>query len=823
MPTNGLTSQQARERLARDGENTLPGQAPRGLVQIGADVVREPMFLLLMAAGGVYLSMGEPREALALLGFIAVIIVVTVLQAARTERALDALRELSAPPATVLRDGQWLRVPSRSLVVGDVIELAEGMRVPADACLTDAHECALDESLLTGESVPVAKAAGDEVMAGTLMVGGQAHATVRATGRHTALGGIGASLGTLEAAASPLTRQLGRMTRTLAVAGGALSTLLALLVWLGGETWQQAVLAGITLAMGVLPQEFPVILTVFLALGARRLATHGVLVRRLPTLSTLGQVDVLCVDKTGTLTENRMQLARLWAGGETFDTAGDAPLPESFHRVLEYAVLASEQTPLDPMERAFHRYANAQLAGSEHLHPGWQLNWEYALSPELPAMSHGWQDGGAGREIAAKGAPEAVAELCHLDAAHRQRVAQAARAMAADGLRVLGVARARWTDDTPPAIQHDFDFEWLGLAGLADRLKAGVPAAVAECARAGVRVVMISGDHPGTARAIAREAGIAGAEVITGSQFGTLDEAGRARVLARCSVFARVSPLAKLAIVRALQGAGHVVAMTGDGVNDAPALKAADVGLAMGARGTDVAREAAAMTLSDDSFTAIVEALAQARRMNANLAAALLYTFAVHVPIVVLSLAAVLFGLPPLLTPLCIAVLEILIDPACSVAFEADQGRADPLDAPPARHALPGGADIVAALAAGLAVALIAGGVYALALAQLAAPAARATAFATLLIASVLLIGALREQGLAALPKAARWVMVCGAVAPLPLLGFAPLSGAFGFAWPPPSMLLIALSGALASLPLARAARALVLFATGHRASASPK
>jgi Ca2+-transporting ATPase len=510
---------------------------------------------------------------------------------------------------------------------------------------------------------------------------------VTATGAATSLGGIGKSLQDISAESSPLRDEVALLTRRLALIAIGLCLALAALYWTLRGGWMDALLAGITLAMGILPQEFPVIMIVFLALGARRIASQRVLTRRLNAIETLGETTVLCVDKTGTLTQNRMTVAALSVNGQLLETENleRNALPEDYHELLEYAVLASEIDPHDPMELAFHGFAREYLANTEHLHPDWSLAREYELSPELLAMSHLWRnDSGKHDVVATKGAPEAIADLCHLPAEARQRLNQEAELMAERGLRVLGVAKAKYgVGKSWPDIQHDFDFEFVGLVGLADPLRPEVAAAVAECHRAGIRIVMITGDHPRTARAIASSAGIDARELMTGEELAGMDAATLARRIAGVNVFARVTPQQKLAIVEALKANGEVVAMTGDGVNDAPALKAAHIGIAMGKRGTDVAREAASLVLLEDDFAAIVAAIRLGRRIFANLRQAVVYTLAVHIPIIGLSILPLLLGLPLILAPIHIAFLELIIDPACSIVFEAEEGSPRLMEQPP--------------------------------------------------------------------------------------------------------------------------------------------
>jgi Ca2+-transporting ATPase len=796
----GLSQEVAAARLASEGPNELGADQRRTLWAIAAEVAREPMFLLLLGAGTIYLATGDAREAMILLGFVVIIMVVTILQERRTETALDALRDLSSPRALVIRDGVQIRIAGREVVRDDLLILAEGDRVPADGLVLQAHELAVDESMLTGESEALAKFPdGSKVFAGTLVVRGQGVMRVTAIGSRTELGRIGKSLQVIAIESSPLRNEIGLLTRRLALIGIGLCLALAALYWLLRGGLLDGLLAGITLAMGILPQEFPVIMIVFLAMGARRIAGQRVLTRRLNAIETLGETTVLCVDKTGTLTQNRMAVAALSVDGNILETGQLAPdtLPESYHELIEYAVLASETDPHDPMELAFHRFAREYLADTEHLHPDWLLAQEYELSPALLAMSHLWRVASDKQDVVAtKGAPEAIADLCHLPEDARRRLGQQAEAMANRGLRVLGVAKARHSGKEGwPEIQHDFDFEFVGLVGLADPLRDEVPGAVAECHRAGIRVVMITGDHPHTARAIASSAGIDGSEVLTGPELGAMDPKSMSARIASVNVFARVTPQQKLAIVEALKANGEVVAMTGDGVNDAPALKAAHIGIAMGKRGTDVAREAASLVLLEDDFSAIVSAIRLGRRIFANLRQAMVYTLAVHIPIIGLSVLPLLFGLPLILAPIHIAFLELVIDPSCSIVFEAEPGSRHLMEQPPrspGEHLI-ASRHLVRSLLQGGLITLVAAGFYFWVLAGGAqADLARTLAFIVLVTANAALILTLRSpqagwRDLLAGMSSAGFIVLTGTLLSLVLITNIPAI-AEAFAFSPPSI-----------------------------------
>ncbi len=804
-PFVGLSDVEVSSKLQQYGHNELPTQKHRKLFTIAIEVLKEPMFLMLVAAGLLYLLMGEPTDAMMLLFFVFVIMTITIVQEQRTERALDALRDLSSPRALVIRNGKHLRIPGREVVPGDIMVLAEGDRVPADAILRQSLNLTIDESLLTGESVPVRKAAtkdaicndkpgGDDlatVFSGTLVTAGQGLAEVTATGVSTELGKIGKSLESVKAEPTPLQGETNRLVRTFAIAG-LLACVVVVVVYAvtrggTGEDWNQGLLAGIAMAMAILPEEFPVVLTVFLALGAWRISRNQVLTRRMPAVETLGAATVLCVDKTGTLTQNVMTLrflvtnedhqldlttlvnpgtgasneahvgvdaapsgvaasgsgaddwavARAAAGintGATADADDNADaetpsLPEKFHGLLEFPVLASKSDPFDPMERAIHRAGNTLLKNTEHLHPQWNLLKEYPLSPQLLAVSNVWHTEDTASTglaiVASKGAPEAIADLCHMHPAQRDALAARVSGLAAEGIRVLGVAWGTVQADRLPLDHHDLELHFLGLLGLEDPLRPEVPDAVEECRTAGIRVVMITGDFPATATSVARQAGIlrtdkmgapatqgatsgrhndaptqvlsegpppltaahhstSSTSVITGPELDHMSDDELAKRIGNVRVFARVVPEQKLRIVKALKAEGEVVAMTGDGVNDAPALKAAHIGIAMGGRGTDVAREAASLVLLDDDFASIVAAVRMGRRIFDNIRKAITFILAVHVPIAGLSIIPVFFGSwPLLLLPVHIVFLELIIDPSCSLIFEAEKAEKGLMSRPP--------------------------------------------------------------------------------------------------------------------------------------------
>jgi Ca2+-transporting ATPase len=691
--TVGLTQAEATARLTTEGPNELPKARRRSPLRIIFDVLREPMLALLLAGGVVYLLLGSREEALILLAFACLSVGITVVQEARTERVLEALRDLTSPRALVIRDGQRQRIAGRDVARGDVIVLTEGDRVPADALLIEALDLSADEALLTGEAVPVRKRAGaatearpggeDQpvVYSGSLIVRGTGLACVIATGQTSEIGRIGTSLGQMEIETPHLQRQMRNLVIVFATVGLSVSVAVVVLYGFLRGGWLDGVLAGIAVGMSMLPEEFPMVLAVFMAMGAWRISKVRVLTRRASAIETLGAASVLCTDKTGTLTENRMTIAELRLPDGTAAKASTA-LPDAFRELAAAGVMASAPEPFDPMEKAFHALAKADLRDGE-TSPGAarHLVRSYPHSPALLAMSQAWKAGN-GWQIAAKGAPEAMALLCRLDDATRALMTAQVDQMANAGLRVLAVAEAA-QQGTLPEDPRDFRFQFLGLVGLADPLRLSVPDAVAQCRSAGIRVIMITGDYPATAQAIAAKAGLQGDRVISGPELITLSDAELAIAVKDVTIFARIMPEQKLSIVAALKATGAVVAMTGDGVNDAPSLKAAHIGIAMGGRGTDVAREAASIVLLDDDFGSIVTTVRLGRRIYDNLRKAMSFILAVHVPIAGLALMPLLFGMPILFGPVHIAFLEMVIDPVCSLVFEAESEEDGIMSRPP--------------------------------------------------------------------------------------------------------------------------------------------
>ncbi len=819
----GLSAAEVLQRREGDGWNELPAARRRGFLANVLALLREPMTLLLLVCGGIYMAVGDRREGFMLLGFVVFIMALTLFQERKTERALEALRDLASPRALVIRDGQRARIAGRELVRDDLVVLAEGDRVPADVTIVQASHLAADESLVTGESVPVRKSVWDGMLAvvrpggedlpfvyaGTLVTSGAGIARVHATGAKTEIGRIGTAMNVRDVQETPLQAEVKRLVVKLAWIGGALSAVAAIGYGIARHDALAGLLAGLTLAMAILPNEFPVVVTMFLALGAWRLSRRKVLARRIPAIESLGALTVLCVDKTGTLTENVMTVTRIVANGEPFDVSQRAgstsalspsgssglarttDVPEAIHETIEYGILASRKDPFDPMERAFKELGEARLAGTEHLHEGRELAREYPLTRDRLAVVQVWRVPDRARlVVAAKGAPEALAVLCRMSPDQRAELEDRVRALGSEGLRVLAVARSEIEATAIPEDPASLGLTFVGLVGLVDPVRESVPAAVAECRSAGIRVVMITGDYPATAAAVARQAGVDSQRVVTGSELAAMDDSELRRRVQDTSVFARMLPEQKLRLVEALVATGAIVGMTGDGVNDAPALKAAHIGIAMGSRGTDVAREAAAVVLLDDDFAELVHGVRLGRRIVDNLKKALAYILAVHLPIVGLTLFPIAMRWPLVLMPIHIAFLHLVIDPTCSVVFEAQPEEADVMQRPPRDPRAPmfGRRVIGLSLAQGAAVlaAVLTVYVVALRLGQEEAEV-RALTFATLILSNIALVLTNRSWSRvvasSSLKDVTFWSVTGGALAFLALVIYiSPLARLFRFA-----------------------------------------
>lgn len=797
----GLSHAEAAQRLNSEGPNQLPKPNRRNFVRIFMDVLREPMFALLLGGGVIYWLLGDTTEALLLLVFASISVGITLVQESRSERMLESLRDLASPRALVIRSGERVHIAGTEVVRGDLIVVNEGDRVAADSCLLSAHDLLVDESLLTGESVAVAKVAQDQngeakeaaenqrIYAGTLVVRGTGIAEVSAIGLNTEMGHIGTALRSIDTEQAHLQQQLRWLVRDFALFGALAALLVVVLYGLLRGSWLEAILSGIAIGMSLLPEEFPLVMAVFMAMGAWRISQARVLTRRAASIETLGATTVLCTDKTGTLTQNRMTLMALVGEAHNWYAVAQLPIDEASKTLLDAALLACPLVPSDPMDVAVHRLTQS-YAEMTRLQDATLLR-VYGLRPDLFATTNILQHPGADSAHAySKGALEAIAQLCHLSAEQLAPLTEQANELACEGMRVLAVAKTTLPAGDLPESPRALQFHYLGLLAFADPLRDNVPAAVAECQSAGIRVVMITGDYATTASAIALQAGLPASDVLVGDELEKLSDIELAERVKTTSIFARIRPQQKLRLVQCLKANGEIVAMTGDGVNDAPAIKAAHIGIAMGGRGTDVAREASSIVLLDDDFGSIVKTIRLGRRIYDNLRKAIEFIVAVHIPIAGLAILPLLMGLPMMLTPIHIAFLEMVIDPACSVVFEAEQEEEDVMKRPPLDPKMPllvgeriGWAIIQGLVTLGLLTALLFGG----AALKLPEDDLRALVFSALVLFNMglILINRSFRASLASAflrPNRSLWILLSGVSLTLAIaVGWPPAQQLFSF------------------------------------------
>lgn len=756
MAATGLTSQEARDRLATSGMNSLPSESRQNFLSISFSVIREPMLILLILAGAISFVIADLADAVLLGITVLIVLGISIYQRQRTEKAIHALRNLTAPLALVTRDGKRMRISSVEVVPGDLLLLQEGDRVPADAILNSDSSLEFDESLLTGESIPITKSKGESIFTGSLIVRGTGAAEVVRTGSMTELGKIGRSLQEIPYQRTHLQGSIDRLVKGVGVL--ALIAVITIVVAYGltRGRWLEGALAAIAAAMALIPEEFPVILTLFMALGAWRMAKVRVIARKPAAIEALGSITVLCVDKTGTLTKNEMEIDEFQNDGTHF-VVGSGNLPSEFMELARIGALATPVHPFDAMDNAFRTTARMTAIG-----PSLASIREFPLTKNRLAYIHIWREG---EEIfaAAKGAPEHIGELCGLGDKELENLTEKVHQAADRGYRIIAVAKGEALPtvartvilgDLSAEVEiEDFSFDFLGLALLHDPIRGGVPDAVKECASAGIRTIMITGDHPTTALAIAREISLANhGRCIVGNDLLTMSDVELSKALKECSVFARVSPEEKLLLVKEFQRLGEVVAMTGDGVNDAPALRAADIGIAMGGRGTDVAREAAHLVITDDDFTSIVAGIKRGRAIFANIQKAMSYVIAIHIPIFGMALVPVLVAdWPIVLLPALVAFHEVIIDPACSIVFEVEEPDPKIMEnrPKPRTSGIFQKSDIALALLQGLGVFLSVFAVFLYSRHQgLSEEVTRSLAFGSLLVANVFLILANRSRTL---------------------------------------------------------------------------
>jgi Ca2+-transporting ATPase len=784
----GLTTAEARERLAKHGPNRLVTRDRAAWLKDLASLVLDPMAIMLVAASGIYFALGEARDAAVMLVALGPVIGVDLFLEARSRSALKKLARSVAPRARVIRDGQETMIDTSDLVPGDLLALAEGDFIHADGIVRTAANLAIDESSLTGESEPqlkrtmpsgaAEKPAEAMFYAGSTVLAGHGHGEIVATGRATRFGEIARLVAAADATKTPLQRRVGRLVKKLAVVAALVAVAVIALGLFRGLTWGQALLGGISIAMSAAPEEFPLVFTLFLSVGAWRLTKHGVLVRRLASVETLGSTTVICTDKTGTLTKGQFVLDQVVAFGGVTE-----------REVLEASVLASEVPPSDPMEKAISAYAAVHGVESHRLTRNWRLVRDHDFDPIGKHMSHVWcrADDASKAWIVAKGALEGILEHSKVSGTERPTIEQAHTRLASEGIRVLAVA-GRLASSQPTGTRQDDerDLTPLGLLGFRDPMRPEVPAAVQECQAAGVRIKVVTGDHALTAHAVAESAGIHHRDdaIVTGEQLAAATDDVRRRLIVDASILARITPAQKHMIVEVLRSEGEIVAMTGDGINDASALRRADIGVSMGQRGTDVARAAADLVLLDDNFASIVAAIREGRKIFLDIQRAFLYLLAFHIPIVGLALLPPIVGLPLLLVPVHLVWLELIVHPVSALLFQGDPPPADLMERPPRASRAPL-LPRTSVLRSTLSGALLTVAVFTAYVWQLphGAEQARGTALATLILGYQILVLVERAASAhgpgALLPRSVRFWVVWGASGvSLPFLMYIPATSA---------------------------------------------
>ena len=681
----GLNSEEVEKLQRKYGMNELIIQEKPNMLKKFLGVFKEPMFLLLLIAATVYFLLGAPKDGAIMLVFVGFVASITFIQEWKTEKTMNALKDLTSPKVNTLWDGNNILIKSTELVPGDVVFLSEGERIPADCIVLEPSNFSVDESILTGESEYVMKVSTtqsekstdywkkDILYAGTLCVFGKCTAIVKFTGINTEYGKIGKAISEAKDEPTPLQKKVSILVKNIAIAGVILCISVMVASYFYSFDILNSILSGISLAMAIIPEEFPVVLTVFLSMGAYRLAKNNTLMRKISAVETLGSATVLCVDKTGTITQNKMKVKSIYSDGRIFNNE-DLKNQE----LSDLMVLSCEKDPYDPMEKAILEAAN--LSQLETLYK-YDLSKKIAFDSKTKRMANIYIKDNK-YYVAVKGSAETVLGLCNLDKETMDEINIEIDKMASNGLRVLALAHC-----TSEKVYEDlecYELTFKALVGLQDPPKEGVEEAIKLCKKAGIRVVMITGDYSKTAMAIGEEIGLKFTDkVIVGNEIDSLSENELCEVVKSCDVFSRVIPEQKMKIVKALKKNGEIVAMTGDGVNDAPALKSADIGIAMGQRGTEVAKEAAHMILMDDNFTTIVKSVKDGRRVYDNIRKAMVYILIIHIPIAAMAMFAPLFNLPPLLLPMHIMLLELIIDPTCSIVFEGEPAEANIMENPP--------------------------------------------------------------------------------------------------------------------------------------------
>lgn len=679
MPANnfdiqGLTDEQVIAARNEHGLNKLNYKKDDTILDTVKRIIKDPMLIMLLVASSIYFISGKTGDGIFLAAAIVFQTSISLYQYSRSRNALAKLSDLSQPHSKVIRQGQELAIKSEEVVIGDSLIIEEGSSISADGIIVHSNDFAVNESILTGESMSVLKDKTKEdnmVFSGTTAVSGLAIATVTAIGNETRLGKIGTSLANIEEEKTPLEKQIANFVKKMAIAG----LLVFVIVWginfWHSRDWLISLLQSLTLAMSILPEEIPVAFTTFMALGAWRLMKMGIVVKQMKTVETLGSATVICTDKTGTITENKMSLAKLFTieGKKITAPAKDSTANEK--ELIRLAMWASEPVPFDPMEEALHQAYKESAATDER--PAYKLIHEYPLDGKPPMMTHIFENAEGNRIVAAKGAPEAMLQVSSLSDSEKEAFMVATESMASEGYRLLAVGIANFEGSSFPATQQEFKFDLKGVVAFYDPPKKNIEEVLEHFYKAGISVKIITGDNAATTEAIAKQVGFKGADkAITGDELMKMEEEELANCVMDTNIFTRMYPEAKLKIINALKQKNQIVAMTGDGVNDGPALKAAHIGIAMGKKGTEIAKQAASLILLEDDLSKMVDAIAMGRKIYTNLKKAIQYIISIHIPIILTVFIPLALGwiYPNIFSPVHIIFLEIIMGPTCSIIYE---------------------------------------------------------------------------------------------------------------------------------------------------------
>jgi P-type Ca2+ transporter type 2C len=684
---SGLDEEAVLASRMANGSNTLPNSREPSILKQFLELALEPMFLLLLATSGIYFFMGQPADAIFMIAAMLMVSAISFYQNNKSKNAIKALRNLTAPGCKVIRDHNLQEIKTADLVVNDIMLVEEGVLVPADGVILQSWDFLVNESILTGESLGVSKStAGNNntVFQGCTVAAGSAICKVTAVGAATALGKIGKSIEDITEEPSPLQIHVDRFVKYMVWVGGVIFLLVWIVQYSQGIGLTNSLLKALTLAMSLIPEEIPVTFSTFMALGAWRLLKKGIIVKQTKTVETLGSATIICTDKTGTITENRMDLAALYLPGQEPELYPLKTVNPGYKKLLSYAVWASEPNPFDPMEQALHKaYSNAIFPDER---PKWTLCQEYPLSGRPPMMTHIFTDPDNHRLIAAKGAPEAIFAVCNLSGPEKEGAEKAMQQLASKGFRVLGVAQSSFEGNDFPANQQDLPCNFLGLVAFYDPPKPNMEKVFKGFNQAGIKIKILTGDNEATTAHIASQTGISGyKKSLNAETLFMLENHELNNSISDTTLFTRMYPEAKLRVINALKAQGEIIAMLGDGVNDGPALKAAHIGIAMGQNGTEIAKQAANLIITDDNLGRLLYAIAMGRRMYINLKKAIRYIISIHIPIVLMVLIPLALGwaFPNIFTPVHVIFLEMIMGPTCSIIFENEPMEENAMLVPP--------------------------------------------------------------------------------------------------------------------------------------------